>query len=476
MMGTLHKSPDEYFIAAKGSAEHLLEKCTWMRSGEALQKMGRADRKKILEEGEKMATEGLRVLGFAYKETDAEPDNENFMDDLVYAGLLGFLDPPRTDIKDAIVSCKKAGIKVVMITGDHPMTALNIAQKTGLAEDGEKEILIGKDLPEMESLSEEWNEKILSTVIFARTNPKQKLEIVEVYQKAGNIVAMTGDGVNDAPALKKADIGIAMGFRGTQVAKETASIVLKDDSFATIAEAVCHGRVIFQNIQKFVIYLVSCNLSEIFIVTALGFIAPASTLLAMQILFLNMVTDVFPALALGLGRGNRSIMERPPRHPEKDIISKKEWILVAIYSAAITFAVIVAVLYSKNVRNVDDKTANNVAFLSLAFAQLFHVFNMSSSRSGLLVNEITKNKFVWLALFICAALLILVYVSPMMRLVLGIETLSAEIWMVALLAGLIPLVLVQLYKIIYLVKIKNRKNGNTNESDGEHSTGKSQGS
>ena len=255
-------------------------------------------------------------------------------------------------------------------------------------------------MPDMNSVSDDWKQKILATTVFARTTPKQKLEIVEIFQKAGNIVAMTGDGVNDAPALKKADIGIAMGLRGTQVAKETASIVLKDDSFTSIAKAVSHGREIFQNIQKFVVYLVSCNLSEIFIVTALGFIAPAVTLLPLQILFLNMVTDVFPALALGLGKGDKTVMDRPPRDPKNLIVSNKDWIAIGLYALAITLACMVAVIFCKEFLLVDDKTANNVAFITLAFAQLFHVFNMASAQSKLLVNEITKNKFGWQYFFV----------------------------------------------------------------------------
>src|SRR5690606_19245059 len=246
--------------------------------------------------------------------------------------------------------------------------------------------------------------------------------------------------------------GIAMGMRGTQVAKETASIVLKDDSFISIAQAVAHGREIFQNIQKFVIYLVSCNLSEILIVTTMGFIAPASTLLPLQILFLNMVTDVFPALALGLGKGDKTIMDSPPRDPKLPIVSNKDWITIYLYATVMTLAVIVAVVYCKQYISDDTKIANNVAFIALAFSQLFHVFNMSSANSNLLLNDITKNKFVWIALSICTILLLLVYAIPQMRLVLGLEVLSVKVWLVSILAGLIPLVLVQVYKIIGKIK------------------------
>ncbi len=448
IMGTLHTSASGNFVAAKGSVEHLLAKCNRVQNGTNVEELKDADKNKVLAESEKMAANGLRVLAFAYNEAN-ELNRENFTDSLIYVGMIGFLDPPRLDIKEAIVSCRKAGIKIVMITGDHPLTALNIAKKTGLVEEDEQAVITGKDLPPADSLNKEWEEKILNTSVFARTTPKQKLEIAGIYQKAGNIVAMTGDGVNDAPALKKADVGIAMGLRGTQVAKETASIVLKDDSFISIAEAVAHGREIFRNIQKFVIYLVSCNLSEIFIVTALGFIAPASTLLPLQILFLNMVTDVFPALALGVGKGDKTIMDNPPRNPAKNIITNHNWMVIALYSAAITLSVIIAVLYCKVYISADNKVANNIAFLTLAFAQLFHVFNMSSTHSKLLVNEVTTNKFVWLAILLCSGLMMLVYAVPQLRLVLGLTVLPGKAWLVAVLAALLPLLSVQLYKIIW---------------------------
>lgn len=448
IMGTLHKNGDRNFVAAKGSVEHLLVKCTRIQNGKTVEELKEDDKIKVLAESEKMAANGLRVLAFAYNEA-SEINKENYLDALIYVAMIGFLDPPRLDIKEAIVTCRKAGIKIVMITGDHPLTALNIAKKTGLIDDDEQGVITGKDLPPADSLSNDWKEKILHTAVFARTTPKQKLEIAGIYQAAGNIVAMTGDGVNDAPALKKADVGIAMGLRGTQVAKETASIVLKDDSFISIAEAVAHGREIFRNIQKFVIYLVSCNLSEIFIVTALGFIAPSSTLLPLQILFLNMVTDVFPALALGVGKGDKTIMDNPPRNPAKNIITNKNWMIIALYSAAITLSVIVAVLYCQANISTDNMVANNIAFVTLAFAQLFHVFNMSSPQSKLLVNEVTTNKFVWLALFLCTGLMFLVYAVPQLRLVLGLTILPDKAWLVAVLAALLPLVLVQLYKAIW---------------------------
>ncbi|WP_435353085.1 cation-translocating P-type ATPase [Emticicia sp. SJ17W-69] len=448
IMGTLHRSSEGNFVAAKGSVEHLLEKCNKIQFGTNIKDLDEKEKNTILEASEKMAADGLRVLAFSYKD-GKDIDKDDFLKELIYVGMIGFLDPPRLDIKGTIISCRNAGIKVVMITGDHPLTALNIAKKVGLVEETEQKVIVGKDLPEMKSLTTEWKKKILSTAVFARTTPKQKLDIADIYQKAGNIVAMTGDGVNDAPALKKADVGIAMGLRGTQVAKETASIVLKDDKFKSIVEAISHGRAIFQNIKKFVIYLVSCNLSEIFIVTLLGFLAPAAILLPLQILFLNMVTDVFPALALGLGKGDRTNMKKPPRSPKKDIIENKDWIAIMIYAITITLSVAFAVIYCQKIITPDNKVANNVAFITLAFAQLFHVFNMSSLSSKLWMNDITKNKFVWLAVLICTGFMVLVYISPQMRLVLSLVELPTKVWFVSILASLIPLVVVQLYKIIF---------------------------
>ena len=446
IMGTLHNSPHGKFVAAKGSVEHLLNNCSKIQYGSEIKDLNDEQKKGILDESEKMAADGLRVIAFAYREGQ-DINTDNYLSELIHVGMIGFLDPPRMDIKDAILRCRNAGIRIVMITGDHPMTALNIAKKIGLVDENEQHVIIGQDLPEAEAVTDEWREKILATSVFARTTPKQKLEIVEAFQKAGNIVAMTGDGINDAPALKKADIGIAMGLRGTQVAKETAGIVLKDDSFTSIAEAVAHGREIFDNIKKFIVYLFSCNLSEIFIVTILGFITPLSTLLPLQILFLNMVTDVFPALALGVGKGDEKVMEKQPRDAKENILTNKDWIRIALYSLLISVSVIISVLYCNHIIESDHKIANNAAFLTLAFSQLFHVLNMSSFSSKMFLNDITKNIFVWLAILLCAGIMITVYAIPYTRLILGLELLPAEAAVVSIACSFIPVVVVQTYKL-----------------------------
>ena len=454
MMATLHKSEKGNFVAAKGAVEQLLEQCSKIQRDKAIKELSQTDKKKILEESELLSEEGLRVLGFAYRE-EANIKDENYLNELVYIGSIGFLDPPRLDIKKAIIMCRDAGIKVVMITGDHPKTALNIAKKVGLVDEDEQNVITGSDLSEIKSLTKDWKKRILSTAVFARTSPKQKLDIADIFQKAGNIVAMTGDGVNDAPALKKADVGIAMGLRGTQVAKETASIVLKMTRLPPFAEAVAHGREIFNNIKKFVIYLVSCNLSEIFIVTTLGFLAPSSTILPLQILFLNMVTDVFPALALGLGKGDKTVMKIPPRDSKEDIVTSEDWIEIGLYSTVITISVILAVIYCREFITPDPKILNNVAFVTLAFAQLFHVFNMPSPKSNFLVNEVTKNHFIWYAIVICTGLMVFVYLLPQMRLVLGLAVLPIDVWVESIIASLVPLILIQIYKAF---KIRNLLN------------------
>lgn len=457
MMGTLHRKGKHFYISAKGAVEDLLLKCSHITSAEITKKLTDKDRKAILSESEKMAADGLRVLAFANIETDKRP-KEEFLEQLVYQGMIGFLDPPRLDIKPAILACKAAGIKIVMITGDHPLTALNIARRIGMQVEGDSQVISGKELPEMETITTDWKKKILATAVFARTTPKQKLEIVELYQQAGFIVAMTGDGVNDAPALKKADIGIAMGLRGTQVAKETASIVLKDDSFTSVAGAVSHGREIFQNIQRFVIYLVSCNLSEIFIVTIIGFVASGSMMLPMQILFLNMITDVFPALALGLGKGDQSVMLKPPRDPKQEIITNSNWVMIFVYACLMTLSVLMATFYCKYFISSDAKVVNNIAFITLAFSQLFHVFNMASPHSSLWVNEVTKNKFVWLAILLCTFLVLSVYAFGPSRAALGLTVLPSSIWISSFIASLFPIVVVQLYKAITILRSRMKSN------------------
>jgi Ca2+-transporting ATPase len=238
--------------------------------------------------------------------------------------------------------------------------------------------------------------------------------MIELYQQQGDIVGMTGDGVNDAPALKKSDIGIAMGLRGTQVAAETADMVLKDDSFTSIVTAIAQGRVIFENIRKFVLFLLSCNLSEIFVVTFAGFSGVGNPLLPLQILFINIVTDVFPALALGWAARNASLMEQPPRNPKTPILDRRDWGQVVSYALTITFSVLGAYLLGTQRWGLSEAEGNNLTFYALSLAQVLHVFNLHSERS-FFNNEITRNRYIWYATALCLFILALTYYVPFLR-------------------------------------------------------------
>jgi Ca2+-transporting ATPase len=282
---------------------------------------------------------------------------------------------------------------------------------------------------------------LLETAVFARVSPEQKLRLITLYQEAGSVVAMTGDGVNDAPALKKADIGIAMGRRGTQVAREAADMVLKDDALGTIIMAVAEGRAIFRNIRAFVLYLLSCNLSEVLVV-ALGSLSPAPLpVRPLQLLFLNLVTDVFPALALGLGEGDRSTITEPPRDAREPILTRGHWLAIFGHGLVITFAVLGAFALAIVRLAMSGRQAVTVAFLTLAVAQLVHVFNMRAPGGGVLRNEVTRNPFVWGALVLCAGLLVVVLYVPALATVLGLEAPGAEGWSLVILLGALPLAL-----------------------------------
>jgi Ca2+-transporting ATPase len=349
------------------------------------------------------------------------------------------------EVVDALQSCRDAGIKVIMITGDHPATALNIAEKIRLSEK-ENVVINGRELDGQ--LSEE---KLFAATIFARVTPKQKLDMVSLYQTHGNIVAMTGDGINDAPALKKADIGIAMGIRGTQVAKDTAVMILKDDSFTSIVAAIMQGRVIFKNIKNFLMYLLSCNLSEIFIVFFYGLLNFPFSVLPLQILFLNLVTDIFPALALGLGKGNDLIMKIPPRNPQEPIVIKRDWFTINAYAVLLALPIMLVTWYCSYYLKYDAQLCNNITFYSLALSQLWHVLNLSSRKISFINNEIIRNKFIWAALLLCIAIMAVFYFVSPLNTVIGLQMLSGSTWLIIAGISITPVFLIQLFKRVFKI-------------------------
>ncbi len=297
-----------------------------------------------------------------------------------------------------------------------------------------------------EKVSEEERKMFLESSIFARVSPEQKLDLVNIYQQTGSVVAMTGDGVNDAPGLRKADIGIAMGQRGTQVAREASDMVLKDDSFATIIEAIKQGRIIFNNIRKFIVYLLSGNASEIMIVLIASVFNTPLPILPLQILLLNIISDVFPALALGLGEGTDDVMKYPPRDPREPVLTHVHWLAVFGYGLLIAASVLTAFTLAYVWLELENAQAVTTAFLTLAFARLWHIFNMRDTETDLIKNEVVGNKFVWAAIILCTIFLLSVIYLPVVSSVLKLVVPNFKQWTLIIAMSLMPLVLGQLFK------------------------------
>lgn len=452
MMATFHRQDQNgaaaFRVAVKGAPEPVLEASTHLLRQDGPVQMTADCRQEWLEQNRAMAEAGLRVLALATKmveSLEAEP-----YDDLTFLGLVGLLDPPRDDVKAAITACQEAGVKVIMVTGDQPVTAGNVGQAVGLIDEedeNEETIIHGQTIKPPTKLTEAERQRLLHAPILARVSPKQKLDLIELHQQHGAIVAMTGDGVNDAPALKKADIGVAMGQRGTQVAREAADMVLKDDAFATIVVAVKQGRIIFDNIRKFVLYLLSCNISEIMSISLASVVNAPLPLLPLQILFLNLVTDVFPALALGVSPGDRHIMRRPPRDPQEPILTRAHWLTIVGYGSLITLAVLGALALALLWLELPTKQAVTISFLTLAMAQLWLVFNMRDRDSHWWRNEISQNPYVWGALALCLVLLLLAVYLPGLAQVLQVVDPGLSGWLLAGGMSLAPLLLGQIWKL-----------------------------
>ena len=455
VMGTLHREANgNQMIYAKGAAEELINRCTHIINGRGEDEFNAVLRTNWLMESEKLSASGLRVIAAASKKTNST-DGE-LSADLTFTGLIGMIDPPRPEVYDAIHECKTAGIKVIMITGDHPSTAQNIGKQLGIIEDEKQAAMVGKEMNDYQQLSEEEKDRWVNTAIFARVSPKQKLDLVSVLQDRKYIVGMTGDGVNDAPALKKSDIGIAMGERGTQVAQEVADMVLKDDSFSSIVLAIRQGRIIFDNIRKFVIFLLSCNLSELFVIAVASVLNLHFQLFPLQILYINIITDVLPALALGVTSGSASIMNQPPRSTEEPIIDNRRWTSIIFYSVTITLTTLGAVFISHftvhKTETWNPELCNNILFFTLIFSQILHVFNMNATGSNFFKSEVMKNKYVWYAVIACIVLLAISYNVTIIRDALDVYPMSKEDWLISGGMSFVSLIFIQIFKAFKIVR------------------------
>jgi Ca2+-transporting ATPase len=445
MMATFHRGPEGIVEAVKGAPEHVLEASSSVRTRDGVRPLDDEGRRRWMERVESLAARGLRTLAVARRDAAGMPERP--YRDLTLLGAVGMFDPPREDVSRALELCREAGIKVVMVTGDQAVTAVKIGSELGLA-GPDTEALQGDVIKDPGSLAPGERQKLLGASIFARVTPEEKLNLVGMYQEEGWITAMTGDGVNDAPALKKADIGVAMGLRGTDVARQAADMVLKDDAFSTIVSAVREGRVIFGNIRKFVVYLLSGNTSEILAVTLASLAGAPLPLLPLQILFINMVIDVFPALALGVGEGSPHVMERPPRAPDEPVLTGGRWGAIAGYGVLIAGVVLLSLWLALNRLGMNTGRAVSVSFLTLGFSRLWHVFNMRDRDSGTLRNDVTRNPYVWAAVGLCAALFMAAAYMPGLSGILEVEGPGPEGWLLLLGLSLVPLAAGQTFLVL----------------------------
>jgi len=439
------EKPKGYVMAVKGAPDIILNLCGHeLQIDNSTVPLTDALRREILSANDEMSNKALRVLAVAYRIVDIEPNNTNLVElekDLIFVGLVGMIDPSRPEVKPAMAEARTAGIRSVMITGDYPNTARAIAEDIGLIQSGHK-VLTGMDLDKLSE--DEMREAAKVTDVYARVSPEHKMRIVNAMRDNGEIVAMTGDGVNDAPAIKLADIGVAMGITGTDVAKETADMVLTDDNYASIVSAVEQGRVIYSNIRKFVYFLVSCNIGEImiiFLATLFGWTAP---LTAIQLLWLNLISDGAPALALGVEKGDPDIMQQPPRPPSEPIINKFMRNGIIVQTIAITASVLTAYFIGLNQGGIQE--AETFAFVTLSFSELLRAFTARSEYYPLTKIGIFSNPKMNLAVLSSMVLvLVTIYVPPLQK-IFNTMTLTPAHWLEILPFIFIPAITAEVMK------------------------------
>ena len=441
MMTTIHKYGNEYRIITKGAPDVLLKRCSNCYSGGQIVPIF-SKKDDINEQNNQMAEKALRVIAVAYKDVEKLPEMQDVEKDLIFCGLIGMIDPPREGVKEAVRTCRRAGIKTVMITGDHLQTAKAIAKELGILKRGDLAI----DGETLERMSQhELEQNIMDYSVFARVSPEHKVRIVKAFQSTGAVVAMTGDGVNDAPALKNADIGIAMGKGGTDVAKNAADMILLDDNFVTIVEAVKQGRNIYDNIKKAIHFLISTNIGEIvtiFFGLVLGIKSP---LLAIQLLWINLVTDSLPAIALGLEKEEENIMSRLPRNPKKNLFADGLWWKIIIEGAMLGMFTLLAFSIGNRLYSVE--VGRTMAFLTLGILELVHSFNIKSEESIFKIG-VLENKYLVGALVLGVILqVIVVVVSPLAQ-VFSLVPLTGMQWLYTILIAVAPIPIVEIQKAV----------------------------
>lgn len=457
MMTTIHKINGKYLAITKGAPDVLIKKCTHINQETSIDNFRQSDlsnsqTQTIQNENLKMAQKALRVLGVAYKYLENLPaklDQEVVENNMTFVGLIGMIDPPRPGVKEAINTCRKAGIKTVMITGDHIATAKSIAKELNILKNGEKAIT-GQELDQM--TDETLKDEIKNASVFARVSPEHKVRIVKAWQKTGAVVAMTGDGVNDSPALKNADIGIAMGKTGTDVAKNASDMILADDNFITIVEAVKQGRNIYDNIKKAIHFLLATNIGEIvtiFMGLVLGFKSP---LLAIQLLWVNLVTDSLPAIALGLEPAEKDIMNRKPVNSRKGLFADGLW--SKIITEGILIGALTLVAFSIGNKWYGLEVGRTMAFVAIGVLELVHSFNIKSDKSIFKVG-ILENKFLLGSFILGVFVQTIVVIIPMLANIFKLVPLNFIQWGITLLISIIPIPVIELQKKINASRLEN---------------------
>ncbi|MBC7229981.1 MAG: calcium-translocating P-type ATPase, PMCA-type [Actinobacteria bacterium] len=458
MMSTVHRrgEGDRYFplphapylLLVKGAPEAVLNRCTHVLTPAGLEEMGSGSRVRYSAEAERMAERALRTMAFACRPLDEAPEEAEaaaLERDLIYLGTAGLMDPPRPEVFAALEKCRRASIEVVMITGDHAATARAIAEELAILTPG-KELVTGPELAHISD--EELASRVERIAVYARVSPSDKVKIVRAWKSRGKTVAMTGDGVNDAPALKNADIGVAMGITGTDVSKEASDMVLADDNFATIVNAVEEGRIIYDNLKKFIYFLLSCNMSEVSTMFIGMLFSSVTPLRAVQVLWMNLVTDGFPAMALGVDTPAPDIMLRPPRDPSESILSYRKQLLVVWQGLLLSLGALAAFFVSRSILYPHHAAkAQTVTFTTLVISQLIHAFNSRSERLSIAELSFFDNRALIGAVLASLGLqLMVVLVPPLMRL-FGTAPLGAEGWGLILACSVLPSVLVDRVKV-----------------------------